>query len=255
MKKLLKAIFKPLFLLVLLAAGITGLTSAQWMLPLGVGVYFVSVILTVLDDSGKKQPLLTIPLSSAPGPSAAGPISPTIQGFLQQTKQAQKELAAITRSSKGGLTKPLQSLNAQVGILANQTQLLAHKSQAVEQHLARQDFSQLPQKLAQLDQKIAAARDPYALQQLQNNRKALVETHQKCKIMESCLLRISEQIQNIAANLASLQLEAQKLTKVSLAEAEVSSQKIVDQLQALSLDLEAFRNLMEKTLKEAGLEK
>src|SRR5262245_27482903 len=117
---------RPLALLVLLVAVLSGLFVALWLLPLGLIVYGVVVFLYARD------PQLLVDANRPVRPRLT---SPTFKAQLDAIERTQQEIERSTSQSDGSLSPLLRPIADQAAELVSDAYILADKGQIIESYL------------------------------------------------------------------------------------------------------------------------
>jgi chromosome segregation ATPase len=246
MQTLLLALRQPLAIAVLLAAIFTGLTVANWMLPLGVVVYGLVVFLKLRDPALAQQ--------SARSAAFARLTSPTFRTMIAAIDRAQREIERSTAQTAGPLAHLLQSIDLQTRELVHQAHELARKGQVIEEYLSAVNYRQIQDQINQIDSQIAHTSDSYTVQQLQETRMALVDRQSNAQALETYIGRINAQLQNINANLENVLAETVRLRTADAVSVNSTSNDVATRLNALNSDMDAFQRVLDTALVQSGVQ-
>jgi chromosome segregation ATPase len=236
---------QPLAIGVLLVALFTGLTVAIWMLPLGLLTYGVVVALAARDPQ-----LAATAQRSAPRTRLS---SKTFRALMKDIADAQHEVERSISQAEGPLSQLLQKVKDQTHELVNQAHVLAQKGQIIEDYLEEIDFQQLDANIHELDMKINRTTDGYILQQLEETRIALIKRQRHARDLQTFIKRIMAQLENIKANIDSVQAEIVRLRTADVVSADSSSNQVADHLRNLNADMSAFRQVLDTALQDSDV--
>lgn len=244
MTYVLAAARRPLFLLVLLVAVLSGLRVALWLLPLGLIVYAVAVVLTARDPGFVKTSQRTAQrrkISSA-----------TFGSLIGEIDRARADIDRSAAQASGPLQRLLAGITDQADALVEQAHELASKGEIIESYLATVDRQELDREIAQIDSQIARTGDDYTLQQLRETRAALVDRRSNADALQTYTGRITAQLRNIAANLSNVLAETIRLRTADAVSADSTGNQVAQQLSDLNADMSAFQQMLDTALAQSG---
>jgi DNA repair exonuclease SbcCD ATPase subunit len=234
---------RPLALLVLLVAIVTGLTVALWLLPLGLIAYALIVFLSARD------PELVALSQRAPRPRLS---SPTFRAQLDAIERTQQEIARSVSQAGGALERLLLPIGDQAHDLVEQAYLLCDKGQVIERYLATTNLRALQDQINGIDQQLAATQDAYTRQQLAETRQALIERQQNARDLETYIGRILAQLQNISASLDNVLAETVRLRTADAVSADAATNQVAQRLSDLKSDMDTFQRVLDTALTQSG---
>jgi chromosome segregation ATPase len=247
MQTLLIAARRPFALAVLFAAVVAGLTTAIWMLPLGIAVYVATVALAARDPA-----LTTIMQQSARSASISRLTSPTFRAIVEEIDRSHRDIERSASQTEGSLAALMQRISDQTRELVSQAHVLATKGQTIEQYLAVVNYRQLHDQINQVDDQLARTSDTYTIQQLQETRKALVDRQTNAQALETYIGRIMAQLQNIDANLDNVLVETVRLRTADAVSIDSTSNQVTERLNDLNSDMDAFQRVLDTALLQSG---
>ena len=235
---------RPLFLLVLAVAILSGLTVVWWLLPLGLLVYVVAVVLTSRDPlviKAAERSATRTRLTSA-----------TFRAVVDEIDQAQSEVELSVQQTSGPLLGLLQTITVQTHELVQQAHELAAKGQIIEQYLSQIDKRKLQDEISRIQMQLPHTSDTYTRQQLQETQAALVDRRDNAQALETYVGRIMAQLQNINANLNNVLAETIRLRTADAVSADSSTNQVADRLRDLNADMSAFQTMLDTALVQSG---
>lgn len=241
MNALRVAAFRPLYLLVLVAAIFGGLTITIWWLPLGLIVYGVAVWMAAQD------PLLTLP-PPRPRPRIT---SPTLRALIREIERSQKEIEQAVAGVQGPLTGILNNVVSQTRDLLEEAYYLADKGQIIERYFKDNNYQKLEQQLTQLNWQISATIDPFTRQQLEERRQALLTQQKHFQDLRVYFDRIQAQLANIDASLDTIDTILAETIRLRTADAVAMSSAsgaVQQRLDDLRSDMEVFRKVLDTAM-------
>lgn len=242
MNTLLIAARKPLFLLVVVVAIITGLFVEMWLLPLGIIVYLTAVVLASRDT----QLVARVAQQSRQQNLS----SPT---FLAKVKEIERVRGDVLRALKrtGGPVEArlAPSIEPQTRDLLQQAYTLAARGQDIEQYLEKVNFRHLQDRINHVDQRIAQTSDQYTIGQLESTRQALQSQLQNAQILETYIGRINSQLENINANLGAMPAQFMRMQATDV-DTSMASTQIEQSLNDMSADMNAFVSMLDNALNQ-----
>lgn len=244
MKTLLIAARQPLALVVLVVAIFTGLTVANWMLPLGVAIYIVAVVLA------SRDPALTT--AAQRSVAFAGLTSKTFRSIIDEIDRSQREVERSASQAGGSLTRLLQSVITQTRELVEQAHELGRKGQIIEEYMETVNPQQIQSQIDNIDNQIVRTTDSYTIQQLQETRQALVDRQNNAQALQTYIGRIMAQLQNIDANLDNVLSEVVRLRTADMVSADSASNQVAQRLNDLNTDMTAFQHVLDTALVQSG---
>lgn len=247
MQNLLIAARQSLAIAVVVVAIFTGLTVADWMLPLGLLVYALAVVLALRDPA-----LAAVAQQSARSAAYARISSPTFRAIIEEIDRSQREVERSVAQAEGPLANLLRTINTQTRELADQAHELARKGQAIEQYLAMVNYRQIQDQINQIDDQIARTSDTYTVQQLQETRTALVNRQTNAQALETYIGRINAQLQNIDANLDNVLAETVRLRTADAVSVNSVSNDVASRLNDLNTDMSVFQRVLDTALAQSG---
>lgn len=240
MSTLLVAARNPLFVLVIVVAGATGLLIHPWLLPLGLVVYVASVILASRDAA-----LLSQVAGQA---KRRGLTSSTFRAVMEEIERSQQEVEQALKQAGGVVAERLsQTVAPQTRELVDKAHTLAYKGQDIEAYLVRVNYYQLQNQINDLDARMQRTTDAYTIDQLQGTRKALVEQLDNARVLETYIGRIRSQLENIDANLDAIPAQILRL-RASDVDASMASSQVAQNLSDLNADMSAFVSMLDTAL-------
>ena len=242
---------RPLFLAVLVAAIIGGVTIVWWLLPLGLLMYAASVLLAARDPqtiTAAERSTLVVERSVA----RAQLTSPTFRAVIDEIDRVQGEISRSVEEARGPLQRVLQGIAAQTDELVGQAHELAQKGQVIQRYLATVDTRQIDQQLERVQAQIPQTTDSYTLQQLRETRDALTDRRANAEALQTYGARISAQLQNIAANMSNVLAETIRLRTSDAASADGATNQVADRLRDLNADMDAFQRMLDTALVQSG---
>jgi hypothetical protein len=234
---------RPLAIAVLAIAIIAGLTIALWLLPLGLLAYLAVVYL-----SARAPEMLA--LSQRPARPRLS--SQTFRAQLSAIERTQQEIGRSAGQAEGALGRLLAPIGDQARELVAEAYMLCDKGQIIEGYLATSSQRALQDQINALDARMAATRDQYTRQQMQETRQALVERQQHARDLETYIGRILAQLQNISANLDNVLAETVRLRTADAASADTATNQVAQRLSDLKADMDAFQRVLDTALTQTG---
>jgi len=234
---------QPLALFVLVLAIAAGLTIALWLLPLGLLAYAAIVFLAARD------PELIALAQRAPRPRLS---SPTFRSQIDAIERTQQEIGRSVSQASGALGRLLTPIGDQAHELVAQAYTLCDKGQIIERYLATTNQRALQDQINQIDQRLAATKDDYTRQQLEETRQALVERQGNARDLETYIGRILAQLQNISANLDNVLAETVRLRTADAVSADTATNQVAQRLSDLKADMDAFQRVLDTALTQTG---
>ena len=234
---------QPLALFVLVLAIAAGLTIALWLLPLGLLAYAAIVFLAARD------PELIALAQRAPRPRLS---SPTFRSQIDAIERTQQEIGRSVSQASGALGRLLMPIGDQAHELVAQAYTLSDKGQIIERYLATTNQRALQDQINQIDQRLAATKDDYTRQQLEETRQALVERQGNARDLETYIGRILAQLQNISANLDNVLAETVRLRTADAVSADTATNQVAQRLSDLKADMDAFQRVLDTALTQTG---
>jgi hypothetical protein len=234
---------RPLALAVLALAIFAGLTIALWLLPLGLLAYLAVVYLSA------RAPELQA-LSQRPARPRLS--SQTFRTQLNAIERTQQEIDRSAGQAEGALGRLLAPIGDQARELVAEAYTLCDKGQIIEDYLATSNQRALQDQINALDMRMAATRDQYTRQQMQETRQALVERQQHARDLETYVGRILAQLQNISANLDNVLAETVRLRTADAASADTATNQVAQRLSDLKADMDAFQRVLDTALTQTG---
>jgi chromosome segregation ATPase len=246
MNNLTHAATRPLHLLVLVVAIVSGLIGAIWLMPLGLIIYGVSVVLAARD------PAMAVSAERSARSAAAARISsPTFRALINDIDRSQREVERSVAQAEPALTRLMDNVISQTRELVNQAHALADKGQLIEGYLATINYRQIQDQLEKLDVQIANTRDAFTLQQLQETRAALVDRQSNAQALETYIGRINAQLQNIDANIDNVLAETLRLRTADMVSANSASNQVAERLRDMNTDMTTFQKVLDTALSHA----
>lgn len=240
MNTLLIAARKPMHVLVLAVAIVTGLIVHPWLLPLGLMTYLLAVVLTSRDDS-----LLT---AAASHQQRKGLQSPTFLAKIKEIERSQEQVEQSLKRVGGAVAQRLaQSVIPQTRELLDRAYILARKGQDIEHYLTMVNPTQLQNQINEIDARIDRTTDQYTLDQLEGTRKALVEQRNSVQALQTYIGRITSQLENIDANLDTMPAQFMRM-RASDVDASMASSQVAQHLSDLNADMGAFLTMLDTAL-------
>jgi len=234
---------RPLALLVLVIAVVAGLTIALWLLPLGLLAY-----LGVVFFSARAPELLA--LSQRPARPRLS--SQTFRSQLSAIERTQQEIGRSAAQAEGALSRLLTPIGDQARELVTEAYTLCDKGQIIEGYLTTSNPRALQDQVNAVDARLAATKDEYTRQQMQETRQALVERQQNARDLETYIGRILAQLQNISANLDNVLAETVRLRTADAASADTATNQVAQRLSDLKADMDAFQRVLDTALTQTG---
>ncbi|HEU5098780.1 MAG TPA: hypothetical protein VFU22_07165 [Roseiflexaceae bacterium] len=234
---------RPLALLVLTIAVIAGLTIALWLLPLGLLAY-----IGVVFFSARAPELLAL----AQRPARPRLSSQTFRSQLSAIERTQQEIGRSAAQAEGALSRLLTPIDDQARELVTEAYTLCDKGQIIEGYLATSNPRALQDQINAVDARLAATKDDYTRQQLQETRQALIERQGNARDLETYIGRILAQLQNISANLDNVLAETVRLRTADAASADTATNQVAQRLSDLKADMDAFQRVLDTALTQTG---
>jgi hypothetical protein len=234
---------RPLALLVLAIAVAAGLTIALWLLPLGLLAY-----IGVVFFSARAPELLA--LSQRPARPRLS--SQTFRSQLNAIERTQQEIGRSAAQAEGALSRLLTPIGDQARELVTEAYTLCDKGQIIEGYLAASNPRALQDQINAVDARLAATKDDYTRQQLQETRQALVDRQGNARDLETYIGRILAQLQNISANLDNVLAETVRLRTADAASADTATNQVAQRLSDLKADMDAFQRVLDTALTQTG---
>ncbi|EFO79849.1 hypothetical protein OSCT_2283 [Oscillochloris trichoides DG-6] len=244
MNNLTIAAKRPLNLIVLVLALISGGIVSLWLLPVGLVVYGAAVVLAARD------PNLTARAQRPPPRALDLPklSSPTFRTIVAEIDRSQREIERTLGRAPTPLGKALQPMILQSRELVVEAHNLASKGQIIEQYLASSNPRQLQDQISGLDIQIANTKDTYTIQQLQEVRTSLLDRQRNANDLQTYIGRINAQLANIDASLDNVLAEAVRLLTADAVSASSMSGQVAERLSDMRADMDAFQRMLDSAM-------
>lgn len=240
MDTILIAARKPLFLVVLVVAIITGLIVSPLMLVAGLVVYVVVVLLAAQDRALVEQQSLRR--------KRQGLNSQTFLYKITLIELAEKEVDKTIAGAGTELRRTLEgTLGRQTEELVDQSYLLAKKGQQIEQYLQRANPTGLQQRINELQQRIQSTADQYTREQLEQTHQALIGQRDSAQALQTYIGRITSQLENILANLQAMPAQILRM-RASEVDAQLLSEQVANQISDLNNDMYSFMTVLDTAI-------
>lgn len=243
MKTLIVAASRPLNLIVLSVAIISGISVTIWLLPLGIITYLTAVVLSARDPSLTQ--IAQRPVRPKPLPPLS---SPTFRTIINEIERSQREAEQSINAAPTPLANALRPLVEQSRELVVEAHNLASKGQLIEQYLAASNPEQLRTQINGLDIQIANTHDAYTIQQLQETRNALVERQRNATDLQTYIGRINAQLANIEASLDNVLADSVRLRTADAVAASSMSGQVAERLRDMKADMDAFQRVLDSAM-------
>jgi hypothetical protein len=251
MQTILMAARNPLFVLVLVTAVLTGLFVSDWLFPLGLLVYVAAVVLATRDQ--RTVHAARVASQRAARSAAMAELhSSTFRTLVEKIDRTQSQIARSVREADSALGRLLQRIDSQARGLVEQAHALARKGQVIETYLFQIDHRRIQERITEVDAQLARTSDNYTVEQLQDTRRALVERQSSAQALETYISRIIAQLQNIDANLDNVLIETVRLRTADSVSVDSASNQVAERLRDLNNDMDAFQQVLDTALAEAG---
>ncbi len=246
MNNLTIAATRPLNLIVLVVALISGVIVSLWLLPVGLVVYGAAVVLAARD------PNLTVRAQRPPPrprPSDLPKLtSPTFRTIVGEIDRSQREIEQTLKRAPTPLGNALQPMILQSRELVVEAHNLASKGQLIEQYLTSSNPRQLQDQISGLDIQIANTKDAYTIQQLQEVRSSLVDRQRNANDLQTYIGRINAQLANIDASLDNVLAETVRLLTADAVAATSMSGQVAERLSDMRADMDAFQRMLDSAM-------
>jgi hypothetical protein len=239
MNPYLYAARRPLALIVLVVALLSGVIIYTWLLPLGLLAYGLMVVL------GGRNPALVALSQRAPRPRLT---SPTFRTQIAAIERSQQEIQRSVAQTGGSVGRLLLRISDQAHDLVEEAYALCDKGQVIERYLAQVNPADLQQRLNLADRQIAASADSFTIEQLQETRRALAEKQRNAADLMTYSGRIQAQLQSIQANLDNVLAETVRLRTADAVSADSMTNQVAQRLSDLKSDMEAFQRVLDSAL-------
>lgn len=243
MNNLTIAATRPLHIAVLLVSVVAGLAVTIWLLPLGLLVYAGAVLLAARDPGLSATTLR--PARPAPLPKLS---SPTFRAVVDEIDRSQREVERSAQAAPPPLAAALRPMVAQTRELVVEAHNLAAKGQIIEQYLATSNPRQLQAQIEGFDIQIAATKDPYTIQQLQEARASIADRQRNAADLETYIGRINAQLANIDASLDNVLAETVRLRTADAVAASSMSGQVAERLRDMKADMDAFQRVLDSAM-------
>ncbi len=230
---------RPLAILVLLAAIAGGLTTAIWLLPLGLLAYATIVFL-----DGRTPALV----AESQRPARPRLTSQTFRAQVDAIERTQQEIGRSAAQAGGPLARLLLPINNQAVDLVGDAYSLADRGQAIEEYLAGIDLRALQVDVSGIDAQLRTTGDAYTRDQLAETKRARQEKIANARDMTTKVGQINAQLQNIAATLDNVLAETVRLRTADAVSADAATSQVAGRLTDLRSDMEAFRMVLDSAI-------
>lgn len=238
---------QPLALIVLLVAIAAGLTTALWLLPLGLLAYAAMVYLNAQD------PALKFQTPVAPRVTRPKLTSPTFKAQLDSIERTQQEIGRSASQTNAVLMRLLSPISTQARELVQEAYGLSDKGQTIERYLLTIDRNAIQKEIKALDAQISATQDQYTCEQLQETRRQREEKLTNVRDLETYVGRITAQLQNIGATLDNVLADTVRLRTADAASADATSNQVAQRLADLKSDMDAFQRILDTALSQTAM--
>jgi hypothetical protein len=243
MNPYLYAARRPLALVVLAVAIVSGVMIYTWLLPLGLLAYGLMVVL------GGRNPALVAASQRTPRPRLT---SRAFRTQIAAIERSQQEIQRSVAQTGGAVGRLLLRISDQAHDLVEESYALCDKGQVIEQYLTRLNLAELQQRINTTDRQIAASADTFTIEQLQETRRALAEKQRNAADLMTYSGRIQAQLQSIQANLDNVLAETVRLRTADAVSADSMTNQVAQRLSDLKSDMEAFQRVLDGALAGTG---
>ncbi|NPV48993.1 MAG: hypothetical protein HPY69_18785 [Armatimonadetes bacterium] len=236
----LKAMVKPLPLLVAAGAVAAGLLSGTWAWAVPGGMLYLFLVYLMGPLAWKaRQVSLELGLDLKDAPPGLRRWNSSLNEAL---RQVERDLARADRHT----ARMLAPVRAEVKELGTDIRRLIRRAHAIHRYLQQTNLAATQSRLAQLQGQIANTSDAFSRQQLTEAAEALQRQVQNCEQLRVLLGRTEATLENMQASLQSIGSSVVKITAGGRSEAQIVRDSSLERVSSARSTVAALEEVLER---------